>query len=370
MLYSVVTGVLTLTCCGLYHAVATRRLRSDLDRARAAERRGRIRAEVRLRTALKERRCADDKNTGRKDDLALRRIGTVTSPFTKRMGTPRQGSLVPDARAYVEFDTAVCPMECVDGMDAYSHCWVLFGFHANTDLPANRGGRPTNTKVRPPRSTDGKKVGMLATRSPHRPNALGLSLVTVDRVDHTQRRLYVQAVDLVHGTPVYDVKPYVPWDIPNYDRERNNTVLRVPDWVDRDDELRHVSFTDDATTALQDLWREGRLAPLYGGGDDDDDLAAAVRTLRQVLAQDPRAANRRGTGGTTNNRTGDPVYRIVFCTVQFSFVVSTTMEVKVVGVTPVDFHEATFVDGIPLMDLTLAGDDVGTDDSNPGDKTS
>ena len=123
-------------------------------------------------------------------------IGTTVSPYTKRMGTPRQPQLVPSSRGYIEL--TIPPDSCA-GMEKYSHCWILFEFHANTNTKASR-----KTKIRPPRGM-GEKVGQLATRSPHRPNCIGLSLVCIEKWDTKKRQLHVSGLDLVNGTPVYDI---------------------------------------------------------------------------------------------------------------------------------------------------------------------
>ena len=127
--------------------------------------------------------------------MSLKCIGTVISPFTKRMGTPRQGSLVPHGRGFIELSI---PMETLVGIEEYSHAWIIFQFHANTDVQGS-----TKTKVRPPRAPQGKKIGQMATRSPHRPNAIGLSLVKIDGIDYKKKRLHISGLDLVNGTPVY-----------------------------------------------------------------------------------------------------------------------------------------------------------------------
>ena len=194
---------------------------SKVEETRAAERKGRIRAEQKLRTQLKNEvapgdvKDANGDDEGNKDASTLRHnlqldcIGTVVSPYTKRMGTPRQGALVPSGRGYIELRI---PVECVEGLELYSHAWVLFTFHANTDTGSvvkQQKGKSdaqflnlTKTKIRPPRG-NGIKVGMLATRSPHRPNNIGLSLVRVVKVDKKGKRLHINAFDLVNGTPVY-----------------------------------------------------------------------------------------------------------------------------------------------------------------------
>ncbi len=212
---------------------------AKLEETRLAERKGRIRAEMKFRTHLKElesksidvnngitlqtekRNNFQDedvmKSTGsssneteaqqQNHNLLMRCIGTIVSPYTKRMGTPRQGALVPSGRGFIQLRI---PVECIEGLELYSHAWVLFTFHANTDTPLANGVASNSsnklnlskTKIRPPRG-NGIKVGMLATRSPHRPNNVGLSLVKIVRVDKKEKRLYLAALDLVNGTPVY-----------------------------------------------------------------------------------------------------------------------------------------------------------------------
>jgi len=186
---------------------------AKLEETKQAERTGRIRAELKLRTALKNHQSyslssipeelngsssnTDGTTTTTNDtqndryNLQLECIGRIVSPYTKRMGTPRQGALVPSGRGYIQLRI---PVECVDGLDLYSHAWILFTFHANTDTPKTNTKSPskkqqkngnsmmmnlTKTKIRPPRAPSNLKVGMLATRSPHRPNNIGLSLVQI-----------------------------------------------------------------------------------------------------------------------------------------------------------------------------------------------
>jgi tRNA-Thr(GGU) m(6)t(6)A37 methyltransferase TsaA len=179
-------------CCNILER-RNRRSNSKWEKKRQEERTGRIRAEVKLREALSKLKKAkietDDEHV-----LPLSTVGIVHSPYPKRMGTPRQGALVPSSRGCIQFLSPL-PAEVLDGIDAYSHLWVIFQFHENTNL-----GTSKKTKIRPPRG-GGIKVGQLATRSPHRPNPLGLSLVTIDRWEPSTRRLYIKALDLVDGTP-------------------------------------------------------------------------------------------------------------------------------------------------------------------------
>lgn len=186
---------------------------------RQEERTGRIRAELKLRTLIKQQQQQSTIQQGRNDNIetkkkktaipanttmTLQAIGTIVSPYTKRMGTPRQGALVPSSRGHVVIHSSYCPPQALDGIQEYSHVWIVFEFHANTNVANVR------SKIRPPRAPSNTKCGVLATRSPHRPNAIGLSLVKVEHWDETNKCLHISGLDLVHGTPVYDIKPVTP----------------------------------------------------------------------------------------------------------------------------------------------------------------
>jgi tRNA (adenine37-N6)-methyltransferase len=343
-----ITASVTLSIGYYFHRQKLHALEQRAEHRRLEERRGRIRAEVQLRTVGKQKESLElhlNTKAGTEDDhkMVLQCIGTIVSPFTKRMGTPRQGSLVPSSRAFIQL---TIPMESLDGMDQYSHLWILFKFHANTNNPFNNQKNP-KTKVRPPRAN--QKVGQLATRSPHRPNPLGLSLVQMERLDLPNKRLYISALDLVHGTPVYDVKPCVPWDIPGYHESLDKTVyhaLRVPEWVAQDDVLDIVEWSPQAESALAQLLTEGRLEPLYKASD----LEAARATLTEMLAQDPRAShkglkvNQRGTATAA----ADPLYTLVFGQTQVEFLVRHD-RVRVEQIVPIDFRDDAYVEGIPVI---------------------
>jgi tRNA-Thr(GGU) m(6)t(6)A37 methyltransferase TsaA len=129
-------------------------------------------------------------------------IGVVRSPFAERASAPRQapvdaGAGVP---ARIELFEGHGYEDALSGLDAWEYAWVLFVFHRNVEQ--KRGWRP---KVLAPRATE--KHGVFATRSPHRPNPIGLSAVRIDRVDGLV--VHVRDVDLLDGTPVLDLKPYV-----------------------------------------------------------------------------------------------------------------------------------------------------------------
>ncbi|VAI32634.1 unnamed protein product [Triticum turgidum subsp. durum] len=168
----------------------------------AAERRGRVRAQQSLRRALSEQGTSPDKGKPAKAPASypMAPIGTVQSCFSTRNGTPRQPLVVPLARATVVLNPARVAAEALEGLASYSHCWILYVFHLNTDLDKmwkDPARSKLKAKVRVPRLKGGK-MGVLATRSPHRPNPIGLSVAKVEAVDG--HAILLSGVDLVDGT--------------------------------------------------------------------------------------------------------------------------------------------------------------------------
>jgi tRNA-Thr(GGU) m(6)t(6)A37 methyltransferase TsaA len=131
-------------------------------------------------------------------NLTLRPIGFVRSPFVDRVSTPRQPSAARGVEGTIELLPGQNFEHALEDLGAWDHIWVLFWFHLN------EGWRP---KVLPPRST--KRRGVFATRSPHRPNPIGLSVLALRAVEGLT--LHVRDLDLIDGTPVVDIKPYVPF---------------------------------------------------------------------------------------------------------------------------------------------------------------
>lgn len=130
----------------------------------------------------------------------VRAIGTLESCFKEKFGTPRQPGLVPAATARLKVKKEFIPEQSLKGLEGFSHVWLLSWFHLNT----NKAFKST---VHPPR-LQGATVGVFASRSPHRPSPIGLSLAALERVE--KDTLYFSQIDLVDGTPILDVKPYIP----------------------------------------------------------------------------------------------------------------------------------------------------------------
>lgn len=132
-------------------------------------------------------------------ELTLKPIGVLESCYLDKFGTPRQPGLVPESFARIEILPEWQPIDSLQGLEKFSHIWVLFHFHQNHVSHFH-------AKVHPPRMA-GAKIGLFATRSPHRPNPIGLSLVKLEKIEAPY--LYISGIDIVNGTPVYDIKPYL-----------------------------------------------------------------------------------------------------------------------------------------------------------------
>ncbi len=143
------------------------------------------------------------------DDAPLRVVARVRSGFPAKFGIPRQSGLAPSARATIVFESEFRVPEAVRGLDGFSHIWLLWGFSQNQS--SDGSWSPT---VRPPRLGGNERMGVFATRSPFRPNPIGLSCVRLERIEQSPDLgpvLHISGADILDGSPVYDIKPYVPY---------------------------------------------------------------------------------------------------------------------------------------------------------------
>ncbi|MDO1509679.1 MULTISPECIES: tRNA (N6-threonylcarbamoyladenosine(37)-N6)-methyltransferase TrmO [unclassified Neisseria] len=182
-------------------------------------------------------------------------IATVHSPYKQKFGVARQPGLVPAAEVCIELNREFTA-DSIRGLDTFDYVWISFIFH---DV-INEGWSPL---VRPPRLGGKQKMGVFATRSPHRPNHIGLSLLKLERIETGKTvRLYCSGADLLDDTPVIDIKPYIPF------------VEAKPDAAG--------GFAAEKPEELTVNW-----LPDSGA----DNLAAAEReVIAQSIAQDPRPA--------------------------------------------------------------------------------
>ncbi|WP_040095556.1 tRNA (N6-threonylcarbamoyladenosine(37)-N6)-methyltransferase TrmO, partial [Aeromonas australiensis] len=133
-------------------------------------------------------------------------LGIIRSPYKEKFAIPRQPGLVKSARARLELLPPYDQPDVLRGIEQFSHLWLSFVFHQTMA----QGWHPT---VRPPRLGGNERVGVFATRSTFRPNPLGLSVVELHGVGRERGKLWLElgAVDLLDGTPIVDIKPYVPY---------------------------------------------------------------------------------------------------------------------------------------------------------------
>ena len=131
--------------------------------------------------------------------IAFEPIGRVRSSYKQKFGVPRQPGLVRRSRAFLEIQPRFQPELSLDGLSGFSHLWVIFHFHRNDNARFH-------AKVHPPRLR-GQTVGLFATRTPHRPNPIGLSLVEIESVE--KNGIWVLGADLLDETPILDIKPYL-----------------------------------------------------------------------------------------------------------------------------------------------------------------
>ncbi|XP_077216366.1 tRNA-thr(GGU) m(6)t(6)A37 methyltransferase [Tasmannia lanceolata] len=243
-----------------------------------AERQGRIRAQQALRKALLQHNSDKSKPAS----YPMMPIATVNSCFSTRNGTPRQPLLVPLSRACLILDSSQVPVEALEGLKEYSHCWILYVFHLNTNMEKlwkESSRSKFKAKVRVPRLKGGR-MGVLATRSPHRPCPIGLTVGKVERVHG--RVVLLSGIDLVDGTPVLDIKPYLPYS----DSIQGATV---PKWVTADNSLSvaSVNFSPDFSSTLANCWVTAEKQSLYTSPDEFRSL------IEQVLSWDIRSLAQR-----------------------------------------------------------------------------
>lgn len=138
------------------------------------------------------------------NNLIISPIGVLHSPFKEKFGLPRQANLIKSCSASIKLYAPYNSVDAFKGLDSFTDIWLIFGFHQNNQ-------ENWKALVRPPRLGGNKKVGVFASRSPFRPNGLGISRVNLLEVinDNNKINLRISCPDIVDGTPIYDIKPYI-----------------------------------------------------------------------------------------------------------------------------------------------------------------
>lgn len=184
-------------------------------------------------------------------------IGKIRSPFKEKFGIPRHSGLAPSARGAIVLPCSgprTSQIEnSVRSLETYSHIWVIFVFHDSEPVP-------TSGLVRPPRLGGKTKVGVFASRTPHRINPIGLSCLKLERINRTNKtiELEVSGLDLLDGTPVLDIKPYIP--------EADSLPRATQGWTRKANSVKWKTKFNRGLSAPSEL----------------------KKLIREVLAHDPR----------------------------------------------------------------------------------
>ena len=136
--------------------------------------------------------------------MEIKPVAHFRSPFKEKFGIPRQSSIVEEIHGYVELDRDFRREEALRGLEDFDYVWLIWEFNLNPSSASS-------LMVRPPRLGGNEKIGVFASRSPFRPNSLALSSVKICGVDYQRGIIEVSGADLADGTPIYDIKPYVPY---------------------------------------------------------------------------------------------------------------------------------------------------------------
>lgn len=192
-----------------------------------------------------------------KHEMVIKKIATIYTDFPEKFGIPRQSGLA-NTSGKIVFEPEYRIEEALRGIEEYSHLWLIWGFSEVAE-------KKWNPTVRPPRLGGNKRVGVFATRSPYRPNPLGLSSVKLEKIEHMEKEgtvIFVSGIDMMNETPIYDIKPYLAY-------------------VDSHSEAKN-GFAGDAKEYKLNVEIPEELIGLIP--EDKQEV------LKEVLSQDPRPA--------------------------------------------------------------------------------
>ncbi|WP_312051291.1 tRNA (N6-threonylcarbamoyladenosine(37)-N6)-methyltransferase TrmO [Acinetobacter schindleri] len=200
-------------------------------------------------------------------ELTIPVIGIMKSPYKEKFGIPRQPNLV-EVEAYIEMQGLYNDLLAFEGIEEFSHLWLLWQFHDNKNQE-NSKFRP---QVRPPRLGGNQKIGVFATRSMYRPSPIGLSVVKLKEVKKVGKtvRVYVTGSDLLDGTPIVDIKPYIHY---------SDAVMEAQSGYAQEEPVRkYVVWSEQAELEREQLVHTKGLSE------------QVIRELAEVLSLDPRPA--------------------------------------------------------------------------------
>lgn len=201
-------------------------------------------------------------------ELTLPMIGYMRSPYKEKFGIPRQPNLV-QVESYIEMLAPYNDILAFEGIEEFSHLWIIWQFHDNKNQQDKDKFRP---QVRPPRLGGNKKIGVFATRSMYRPAPIGLSVVKLKSVEKqgSMIRVYLEGSDLLDGTPILDIKPYIQYS--------DAVVNAESGYAQNEPARKAVQWNEQAQLIKQQLLEAKKINLQY------------IDELEQVLSLDPRPA--------------------------------------------------------------------------------
>lgn len=224
-------------------------------------------------------------------------IGYIQSCYPEKFGTPRQPGLAASSWAKINIDPKLQPENALRGLEGFSHLWVIFNFHKNTN-------ERYHAKIHPPRLR-GESIGVFATRSPHRPNPIGLSLVEIEKIENNS--IIIKGSDLIDGTPVLDIKPYLP--------EIEAKPFAKSGWTDRVEPNQiEVIFSDNHLSFIEN-WSKEINQPQLG------------QMIEETLSLDPRPLVYKGYEGSESPYRQEHAVRFFDGDVHFKFINSNQIQI-------------------------------------------
>lgn len=253
---------------------------------------------------------SEDKTVEEPDSnlVKFKPIGVIRTIFNEKRALPRQAVLATNFLSRIELsaDLYTNPSHSLEGLEEFSHIWIIYHFHKNATH--------AKAKVAPPR-LDGRRIGVFSSRSPHRPNPIGLSLVELDHIE--DRFIFFKGTDMVDGTPVLDIKPYIPhYDSPafiDYHQHPNPGIPETslafskrgaPDGEETEEEgaiggvavnnmIYNISSAHSSPTVKVPNWimEQTKLSVQFSDSAklQMEELGIELITLKEVLQSDPRS---------------------------------------------------------------------------------
>ncbi len=201
-------------------------------------------------------------------------IGQLSTPFREKFGVPRQSLMMTEARGVLKLNPDPNYPAALRHLEQFSHIWLVFVFHKNLD-------KPWHPLIETPRLDAQERMGVFATRSPHRPNPIGMSALKLDRIDFAAKdgiEIHLSGVDILDGTPVIDIKPYLPFA----DRiEEANSG-----WIQSTIQRYPVSFNAESLALIEQV--------------ASSEQAGIKELIEQMLAFDPRPTSQKKAAPLTS----------------------------------------------------------------------